>query len=336
MKIIITGAAGGIGSVLSDYLNRLGHELVLVDNLSSGDKSNFVDKNLADKMFQIDVANISVSENLFENADYIIHLSGTSSLPECQDDALACFTNNVNNTIKILEIARKYLCKVIFASTSAVYENNKEIILSEDLLVQPTLNYSLSKFTCENIIKSYAYNYNVNCVALRLFNVFGPNQNAFRKNPPLINYLIRELAQGKNPTIYSDLNQARDYVTVNDVVHSIDILLNKKWFSTFEIYNICSGEMTSIKDILMSLEKSLESKIIIDKGTPDNFWSGYNNIFSTRLPFNTKMIEKELTKSPLGNNSKFHDHFGWKPEQNVLKSIEAESKQMLLKLQNDN
>jgi UDP-glucose 4-epimerase len=332
MKIIITGAAGGIGSVLSDYLHGLGHNLILIDNLTSGSKANFVNKNLADDIYTYNLSDLRDFEKIFKNAEYIIHLAATSSLPECQDDLLSCFNNNVDNTIGILEIARKYHCKVIFASTSAIYENNREKILIESLPVDPTLNYSMSKLTCEKLLNAYAINYDVHSVALRLFNVFGPNQNAHRKNPPLINYIIREVAAGNTPTIFSDLRQSRDYVTVYDVIHSIDLLLHNKWKSNFEIYNICSGNLISIKEILASIEKSLGQEIKLIKGSPSNYWKDYSNITSGSSPFNPKLIEKELSKTPLGSNSKMFGHFGWRPKQSVLDSIAIKSSEIFLKL----
>ena len=335
MKIIITGAAGGIGSILSEHLNNKGHDLTLIDNLTSGKKSNFRNQNLVEKLNEFDLTYLEDFKYIFENADYIVHLAGTSSLPECQEDTKRCFDNNVDNTIKILEMARIYSCKVIFASTSAVYENNVEKILNENLVVDPSLNYSLSKYTSEKILKSYSINYGVKSVALRLFNTFGPNQNVYRKNPPLINYILHEVSQEKNPTIFSDLKQSRDYVTVYDVVKSIEILLNKDWKSNFEVYNICSGELISIEEILSSVQKSLEHEINIIKGEPTDYWRDYNKLFSTKLPFNTERIKKELTKSPLGSNSKFYDHFGWKPTQSVIECIEVESKKILKKLRDD-
>jgi|688.fasta_scaffold388052_1 UDP-glucose 4-epimerase len=331
MKIIITGAAGGIGSLLSEYLTGFGHQLILIDNFSSGNRANFVNKNLADEIYKYDLSELNVFENIFENADYIIHLAATSSLPECQNDLLSCFNNNVNNTISILEIARKYYCKVIFASTSAVYENNYEKILTEDLPVKPTLNYSMSKLTCEILLNSYASNYNVQSVALRFFNVFGPNQNANRKHPPLINYIIREMAAGNMPTIFSDLNQSRDYVTVQDVVQSIDTILRNEWKSSFEVYNICSGNLVSIKEIIGSIEKSIGQEIKLNKGSPIDYWKDYNNIFSKKSPFNPKLVEKELSKTPLGSNSKLYEHFGWKPKQSVLENIALRSNEIFLK-----
>lgn len=335
MKVVITGAAGGIGSIVSEHLNNKGDELVLIDNLTSGNKSNFANQNLVEKLYEFDLLNLRDFDYIFENADFIVHLAGNSSLPECQEDAKRCFDNNVATTINILESARKYSCKVIFASTSAVYENNNDKILSENLVVKPNLNYSLSKYTCENILNAYSINYGVKSVALRLFNVFGPNQNVYRKSPPLVNYILREVAKGENPTIFSDLKQSRDYVTVYDVVKSIEILLNKDWNSNYDVYNICSEKLISIEEILSSVQKSLDREIIINKGEPADYWKDYNNIFSTKLAFNTERIKRELTKSPLGSNSKFYDHFGWKPTQNVLESIKVESKKILMKLRDN-
>ena len=103
---------------------------------------------------------------------------------------------NVNGTLNILNCARKWnVPHVIFASTSAVYENNKESIFSENLEINPRLLYSLSKKMGEEICESYRTNYDMKITTLRFFNVFGPRQDIHRKNPPLLNYLVREVKE---------------------------------------------------------------------------------------------------------------------------------------------
>ena len=140
MKILITGAAGQIGSGLSRLLIEKGHELTLVDNLRNGYLENLKDNadELIAPFYQVDIA----TEDLFKycNGEYdvIIHLAAITSLPDCESNPLETIRINVSGTANVLEFARKNsVPHVVFASTSAVYENNDVEVFTEDLDVNP-------------------------------------------------------------------------------------------------------------------------------------------------------------------------------------------------------
>ena len=107
--------------------------------------------------------------------------------------------------------------RVIFSSTSAVYENNKEFPCSENDEVSPSLIYPNSKLQSEMLCKSYVETYGLDVVILRFFNVYGPHQDLKRKHPPLIGYVIRELFYDRTPVLHSNGFQERDYVYTQDV-----------------------------------------------------------------------------------------------------------------------
>ena len=191
MKIILTGAAGGIGSTLGSHLFKSGHDLTLIDNLRNGYLSNL----LCDNSFFGDFINKSITDPSIENDlngnyDCLIHLAAVTALPDCQLNTSDAYDINVTGTALMLEIARKMnIPKVIFASTSAVYENNKEEIFKENLDVNPNLNYSLSKYMAEKICSSYRSIYDMKITILRFFNVFGPRQDIHRKKSSSIKLL---------------------------------------------------------------------------------------------------------------------------------------------------
>ena len=191
MKYLITGAAGFIGSTVSNHLYNLGHELVLIDNLSFGNIDNFEgNKDLSDNLIKQDIRDDLTS--LFEGVDIVLHFAAITSLPYCQSHPRLAYDVNVNGSINILENCRNNnIKKIILASTSAIYENCSTYPFKEELEVNPTLIYSMTKKTAEDIFKSYRTNYGLNTVSLRFFNVFGEHQDVRRVNPPFTSYLTK-------------------------------------------------------------------------------------------------------------------------------------------------
>ena len=145
MKILITGAAGQIGSGLSHRLSEKGHDLTLVDNLRNGYLENIKDD--ADEViapfYNLDIASEDLHTECAGKYDVIIHLAAITSLPDCEVNPLETIHINVSGTANVLEFARKNsVPHVVFASTSAIYENNDVEVFTEDLDVNPRLYYS--------------------------------------------------------------------------------------------------------------------------------------------------------------------------------------------------
>ena len=162
MKILLTGAAGGIGSTLGYYLFKKGHDLTLVDNFRNGYEENLlINGSSFGDFYNQDICDPQLSDKLIGVYDCIIHLAAITALPDCEVNAVDTIDVNVAGTMNVLECARKWnVPHVIFASTSAIYENNKEKVFTENLDVNPRLWYSLSKKMAEEICESYRINYN--------------------------------------------------------------------------------------------------------------------------------------------------------------------------------
>ena len=165
MKITITGGAGFLGSKLGYYFCKLGHNVVLIDDLSSGSKQNltkngetfgtFVEMNICDTKI----------EKVLTDTDFLFHFAGISPLPGCQMDPYNALRINVAGTANIIEAARRNkIKKISVASTSAVYEKNVTFPTKETDTVNPQLIYSLGKFQLEQLCQSYIDNYNMNII----------------------------------------------------------------------------------------------------------------------------------------------------------------------------
>ena len=272
MKILITGAAGGIGSTLCQDLNSLGHQLILVDNLRNGYLENLEQGGqIPGKFFKLDIN----SEEFYilvekESPDVVVHLAAITSLPDCEVNYKECIRINVEGTAAVLGASRRSgVRKVIFASTSAVYENtnySSEKGFSEEDQISPRLFYSLSKKMAEEICQSFSINYGMDITILRFFNVFGPKQDIHRTSPPLINYVVREFKRGNIPILHSDGNQSRDYVFSEDVSD----LIQKCILTDLEgqkIFNVSTNKTISVREIVKSVKDSIPQAL----GNPTNF-----------------------------------------------------------------
>ena len=206
MKYIITGGLGFIGSHLYPKLKKNNKKVLLIDNLYSGITDNIKDLD-NDDFINMDIRNIEI-EKYFNENDIVIHLAAISSLPECQSEPVLAFNINVLGTLNILEICRKKnIKKIIFASTSAIYENNEIFPVKEHHTTNPSLIYSLSKHSCEQLCLSYIKNYNLDISIIRFFNVYGGNQDFRRDSPPLTSYILKCLLSNKSPLLHSNSDQ---------------------------------------------------------------------------------------------------------------------------------
>jgi nucleoside-diphosphate-sugar epimerase len=329
MKILLTGAAGGIGSTLGYYLFKKGHDLTLIDNLRNGYEENLlIDGKSFGDFYNQDICDSQLADKLLDRYDCIIHLAAITALPDCESNVNDAININVAGTANIMECARKWnVSHVIFASTSAIYENNKEKVFVEDLDVNPRLWYSLSKKMAEEICESYRINYDMKITTLRFFNVFGPRQDVHRKNPPLLNYLVREIKKGNRPILHSNGEQVRDYIHVDDVVRLIDICLEKQ---PDDIFNVCTGTLLSVNQIVRYVTEVMGSSITPIYQEASKLWDTYPDLFSGSYPLNKEIVAKEVNKYSKGSYQKAKNVLGWIPNTDMEKLIKNVTLEMKL------
>lgn len=330
MNILVTGGAGGIGSTLCFLLNKNGHKTIAYDNLNNGYIENLNGKNTKLCQFVFgDIRNTYYLKSVIRDnrIDVIVHLAALTSLPVCESDPFECIDVNVAGTASVLEAARERGVKVICASTSAIYENNRidQAPFKEDLIVSPRLFYPLSKKLMEEVIQSYITNYNMDIITLRFFNVFGPRQDIHRKSPPLINYIVRQIKNKEKLTFYSNGEQLRDYIHVDDVATMIESCI----YSTNAIgqtFNLCSETLTSVKDIIRYAEKAF-GKFEYEFVESSKYWNGYDIIFSGQKPLLDEVVVREVNKYSLGSIEKARQYLNWLPNRNIEKLMIETMKQ---------
>lgn len=319
MRVLVTGAAGGIGSSLAIHLHKKEYELILVDNLRNGYLQN-IPEYLIDRFYHLDI-NSPEFENLVKQTkpEIIIHLAAITALPDCETNINECLRTNVEGTSNVINVARLNSVKrIIFASTSAIYENNENVDGFREIQnTNPTLFYSLSKKMAEEICESFRKNYNMDILILRLFNVYGPRQDIYRKSPPLINYIVREFKNNRIPILHSNGQQSRDYVHIDDVCKAFENSISKKTSENY-IFNICSGKTLSVNDIVSVIRNSLKefNNREVKYRESTKLWDQYPSLFESEFPLSKERISKETNKHSLGDNSLFEKDFGWKISSN--------------------
>ena len=188
-NILITGVAGFIGSNLAERLLGEGYRVVGLDNLSYGVDSQ-IPANV--EFYQKDIRDPDL-ENLFSGIDYVYHLAAKNCISDCQEDPLDTVSINVLGTLNILEYCKKAkIKKIIYAESSAVYEGTSSFPTKEEDEV-PESFYAISKMASKLFADTYSRYSNLNTIALRYFNVYGPRQDYRRSIPPLMCAIIIKL-----------------------------------------------------------------------------------------------------------------------------------------------
>jgi UDP-glucuronate 4-epimerase len=270
MNILVTGAAGFIGShVCQHYLNQ-GFGVIGIDNFDPFYSKNIKKENLQlfinnakFKFYEADVRDSGFLDKLFsENAvDYVIHLAAKAGVRPSIDSIEEYYDVNVNGTISLLQsMKKKNVTKLLFASSSSIYGNNKKVPFSEsDIVDNPISPYAATKKSGELICHVYAHLYKFDITCLRFFTVFGP-----RQRPDLaIHKFTRLINEGSPIPFYGDGSTSRDYTFIADIVNGIDCALKK--LKGYNVYNLGESNVINLKTLVQTLENQLGKKAVIDQ-----------------------------------------------------------------------
>lgn len=257
-NILITGGLGFIGSHIANELIDT-NKLIILDNLSTGNIKNLKNpshENL--KIIKEDIRNTDLN-NLTSNIDYIFHLAAMACVPLSIEKPVECNDINLNATVKLLKAAAdNNVKKIIFSSSSSVYGQNKNMPLKETENPMPMSPYASSKSGCELYLKSFYENYGLNYTSLRYFNVFGPGQDKNSQYAAVIPNFISAILEKRQPEIYGDGKQTRDFIFVKDVVRAN---INAAESDFNGILNIASGKKLSINQLYEIIKTTLNSEL---------------------------------------------------------------------------
>lgn len=249
MKIIVTGGAGFIGSHLVDALIKRGHEVHVLDNLTTGQLKNLNPKAIP---HFVDICKGRAKELIIEvKPEVVYHLAAQADVGRSVTNPSFDAEVNINGTINILEACSELsVKKLIFASTSAVYGNLETDLLKEEDITAPTSYYGLSKLTAESYIRMFNELYALPYTILRYANVYGPRQIPKGEGGVVAVFLDR-LARGRSLTIHGDGEQTRDLIYVKDVVEANLAALK---LGNGQTLHVSTSQRTSINDMVKRLE----------------------------------------------------------------------------------
>lgn len=254
MKIIITGGAGFIGSHIVDQYIKLGHEVYVIDSLSTGKKENI---NPQAKFHQADIRDKEKINDIFKKVkpDLLNHHAAQLDVRKSVADPIFDAEINIIGLLNLLEAGKKNnLKKVIFASSGGVIYGEAAVIPTpEDYHpLQPLSPYGIAKLTSEYYLYYYYKAYGIPFIALRYGNVYGPRQDPFGE-AGVVAIFARELLKGEQPIINGDGKQTRDYVFVEDVVQANVLSLSSSFVGSLNIGTGRQIDVNSIFNLLVRL-----------------------------------------------------------------------------------
>jgi len=246
MKVLVTGGAGFIGSNIVDALVNLRHNIFVVDNLSTGKKEN-INPNAV--FYGIDITEKEMLESVFKKVhpEIVFHAAAQIDVRKSVENPQFDGEVNIIGSINVFELSVKYGVKrIVFSSTGgALYGEPSRIPADENTPVEPLSAYGVAKFACEQYLNYFKRLYGLEAVVLRYGNVYGPRQDPLGE-AGVIAIFTHRILNNKQPIVYGDGTQTRDYVFVEDVVKANLLSINGKEGT----YNIGTGIETSVNQLL--------------------------------------------------------------------------------------
>jgi UDP-glucose 4-epimerase len=255
MRYLVTGGAGFIGSNTVDELVRRGHDVVVLDDLSTGKIANLAEVKSKIQFIQASIVNLEALREACREVDCVIHLAAQTSVPRSVKDPLETNLINVNGTLNVLVAARDAKVKrVVFACSCAVYGKTAVLPIRETADLGPISPYGLSKQVGEAYGRVFQELYGLEFVSLRYFNVFGPRQDPGSPYSGVLSIFNAAVLGGTQPTVYGDGEQSRDFVYVENVVAANLLAADAKAAAGLSI-NVGTGNRYTLNQTLALLEK---------------------------------------------------------------------------------
>ena len=292
-RILVTGAAGFVGSNLAiDFLDA-GYSVVAIDNLSAGTIEN-VDGRA--EFHERDICDPEIYP-FFRNVDAVFHLAAKSSLTDCLAKPLDAARVNVLGTLNIVDCAKRAeVPKFVYADTSAEYEGINQFPTPETQ-VKPIGVYAASKHGGAAFCDSYRELYGMNITTVRYFNVYGPAQDWRRVVPPVMSAFIIRMLSGERPVIYGNGEKRRDFIYVDDV-NALHRLIFEDTRSAGKVFNVGTGTNFSVNQIYECIEGILKT--------------GLKPIYKPDLPGEAQITLADVTSAA---------QLGWKPKIDIEEGL---------------
>lgn len=243
---LVTGGCGFIGSHLADALLGQGHAVRVLDDLSTGKRSNLQS---GAELIVGDVADPRAVARAMEGVAGCFHLAAVASVERGNRDWLGTHATNLTGAITVFDAARKTRVPVVYASSAAVYGDPPTLPLAETAPTVPLSAYGADKLGCELHARAAGLVHAVPTVGLRFFNVYGPRQDPLSPYSGVISIFCERLRAGEEVVVFGDGTQTRDFVYVGDVVHALLAAMRVASIDA-RVFNVCTGRSTGLLDLV--------------------------------------------------------------------------------------
>lgn len=249
MRVLVTGTAGFIGSHITRALLADGHEVVGLDDLSTGHRHNLPDGERGWRFVLGDIRDPAVCVSAMRGAGAVVHLAGRNSVPRSLADPRSALEVNVVGGFNLLEAARAAgATRFVYASSSSVYGDDPSLPKVESQLRRPLSPYAASKASFEHFARAWCSSWGLSTVGLRFFNVFGPRQDPAGSYAAVVPRFVEAALDRRSPIIHGDGSFTRDFTFVDNVVHAVRLSLDAP-DARGAVANVACGGRVSVLDL---------------------------------------------------------------------------------------
>ncbi len=246
-RILITGAAGFIGSSLAAAALDERAEVVGVDDLSTGKLENLENIRKRIDFRKETILDAAALRDACRNVDFVFHEAAVASVPRSVEDPLGTDSINLRGTLLVLEAARAAGVKrLMYAASSAAYGNAPDLPKRESMLPEPVSPYAVQKVAGEHYLSSYTRTFGLQTVSLRYFNIFGPRQDPSSQYSGVLARFISQMLNGETPTIYGDGQTSRDFTYIDNVVRANLLAAKAPPSVAGGVFNVATGRRTTL------------------------------------------------------------------------------------------
>lgn len=255
MRALVTGGAGFIGSHLVERLLADDHQVVVIDDLSTGDRDNLPLEHPGLRLVVADAADSAALEDALEGCEATFHLAAVASVVASVERPLATNRVNLRATIAVMEASAKAgVGRFVYTSSAAVYGDEATPPTREDALPAPRSPYAIDKLAGEHYLAHYHRQHAFQGVALRLFNVYGPRQDPSSSYSGVISLFADAAREGRGVTVFGDGNQTRDFVYVADVADAFVRSASLPDQDEALVMNVGTGKANTLLELLGAIE----------------------------------------------------------------------------------
>ena len=256
-RVLVTGGAGFIGSHLVEALTTLGAQVVVLDNLSTGNSDNIAPFKPAE-FVRGSILHLDIVRDAVAGCRYVFHEAAMASVPLSVERPREFYDTNVTGTVNVLDAAAGgKVRRVVFAASSSAYGNSEVLPKTESMPPLPLSPYASSKVAGEGLLRAWANCYDVDTASLRYFNIFGPRQTADSAYAAVIAAFAKAMLSGKRPTIFGDGETSRDFTYVHNAVHANLLAARHEQPIGGDVFNVACGQRVTLNELAAVMRNAL-------------------------------------------------------------------------------